>query len=276
MPRLLHCYPVNHRPAKVLDRRRYYASLDFNKIGEWLSHKPGTLKKPIFHLDSGYETGYCQKKYRDKLGKLLYFDIKDYGELREMVLEYLPEDLYYDRNLYKDTSKCANCEERNCQSCEDLLGQELMFDIDPENIDCPNCGSLEERIKGASMFKFCYICFNNAIDHAIRLHRLLLNKGYKKLSTVYSGRGFHIYVEDDGAYVMDRAKRKNLALEVKNQGVAIDPWVTEGGSRLARVPYSINGLVSRVCHPIDIADIKKLDFWRSRPFVPEFLYKPRK
>lgn len=238
---------------------------------EWFSGKPGSLKRPIFHLDVGYETGYCRKKYRDKLGKLLYFDIKDYNELKEMVLEYLPEDLYYDRNLYRDISKCAECETRNCQACEDLLGQELMFDLDPENIDCPNCGSLEERIRGASMFKFCYICFNKVIDQTKLLHDLLLEKGFQKLSTVYSGRGFHIYIEDSEAYSMRLEERKALALEVKNKGIAIDPWVTEGGSRLARVPYSLNGLVSKVCYPIEISDIKKHDFWRSKPFLPEFL-----
>lgn len=271
MVRLHHCYPVNHRPTKVLERWKYYSSLDFDKIGEWFKNKPGSLKRPIFHLDPGYETGYCKKKYRGMLGNLLYFDIKDYNELKEMVLEYLPEDLYYDRNLYNDVSKCANCEDRNCLNCKDLLGQELMFDIDPENIDCPNCGTLEERIKGASMFKFCYICFNKAIDHTILLHKLLSSKNYHELTTVYSGRGFHVYVEDAFAYEMDQKERKRLVLEVKKQGIGIDPWVTEGGSRLARVPYSLNGLVSRVCHPIEIDDIKKLDFWRSKPFVPDFI-----
>ncbi|MGQ9759022.1 MAG: hypothetical protein ACUVQ5_00385 [Candidatus Methanomethylicaceae archaeon] len=269
--RLCHCYPVSHRPTKVRERRKYYSSLNFDKIGEWFKSKPDSLKRPIFHLDPGYETGYCRKKYREMLGNLLYFDIKDYNELKEMVLEYLPEDLYYDRNVYKDVSKCANCEERNCLGCKDLLGQELMFDIDPENIDCPNCGSLEKRIKEASMFKFCYICFNKAIDHTILLHELLSAKNYRKLAIVYSGRGFHVYVEDPIAYEMDRKERRRLALEVKNQGIGIDPWVTEGGSRLARVPYSLNGLVSRVCHPIEIHEIKKLDFWRSAPFVPGFI-----
>ena len=96
-------------------------------------------------------------------------------------------------------------------------------------------------------------------------------KGYGKLSTVYSGRGFHIYVEDDEAYEMDRSVRKRLAEEVKKMGFAIDPWVTNGEARLARVPFSLNGLVSKVCYPIEIVEIKKIDFWRSHPFVPDFI-----
>jgi DNA primase catalytic subunit len=273
MTKLRHCYPLNFRPAKVFERRRYYSRLDFGLMEKWFREKPEELRRPVFHLDVGNETRYYKREYQSKLGKLLYFNIKDFQELKEMVLEYLPEDLYYDRNVYKDVEKCADCEKRGkgCLSCDEVLGQELMFDVDPENIDCPNCGSLDDRGKGASMFKFCYICFNRARDQTVELYKWLESKGYGRLSTVYSGRGFHIYVEDDKAYRMSYAERKKLAGEVKGMRIAIDPWVTEGGSRLARVPYSLNGLVSRVCHPIEIGEIKKLDFWRSRTFVPDFI-----
>ncbi|MEM0232214.1 MAG: hypothetical protein QXG78_03825, partial [Candidatus Methanomethyliaceae archaeon] len=57
-----------------------------------------------------------------------------------------------------------------------------------------------------------------------------------------------------------------------SQGIAIDEWVTEGEARLARVPYSLNGLVSRICKPIEIKNIRELDFWRSKEFIPEFLF----
>ncbi|MCS7098242.1 MAG: hypothetical protein NZ922_04625 [Candidatus Methanomethyliaceae archaeon] len=271
MPRLRHCYPLNHRPSKVLERKKYYEKLNFSLIEAWFANKIDALKKPIFHVDPGHETGYCRKKYRNKLGKLLYFDIKDYNELRKMVLEYLPEDLYYDRNLYKDISKCMECINRKCQECHNLIGQELMFDVDPENIDCPNCGTLNDRINEASMFKFCYICFNRAIEHTIRLYEFLKEIGFNKLEVIYSGRGFHIYIYERQGYEMTQDDRRKLAKDVSNYGIAIDPWVTEGEARLARVPYSLNGLVSRICKPIKIEDIKKLDFWRSEEFIPEFM-----
>ncbi|MDH5806961.1 MAG: DNA primase small subunit domain-containing protein [Candidatus Methanomethylicaceae archaeon] len=272
MPILRHCYPLNHRPSKVFERKIYYENLDFNLIELWFSKKIDLLKKPIFHLDPGHETRYCRKKYRNKLGKLLYFDIKDYNELRKMVLEYLPEDLYYDRNLYKDIKKCMECNNRKCKDCENIIGQELMFDIDPENIECPNCGTLEDRMKEASTFKFCYICFNSAIEHTIKLYEYLNEIGFKKLEVVYSGRGFHVYVYDNKGYEMNEEERKKLANEVLSQGIAIDEWVTEGEARLARVPYSLNGLVSRICKPIEIKNIRELDFWRSKEFIPEFLF----
>ena len=271
--KLRHCYPLNFRPARVSERRMYYSGLDFNLMERWFKEKPEELRRPIFNLDVGNETGYYKREYKSELGKLLYFSVKDFHELKEMVLEYLPEDLYYDRNVYKDVEKCADCERRGkgCLSCKDVRGQELIFDVDPENIDCPNCGSLDDRVKGASMFKFCYICFNKALDQTIELHRWLKLKGYGKLSTVYSGRGFHIYVEDNKAYEMDRSTRKRLAEETRKKGFAIDPWVTSGEARLARVPFSLNGLVSKVCYPIEILEIKKIDFWQSHPFVPDFI-----
>lgn len=273
MSRLRHCYPLNHRPSRVSERKAYYAALDFSLVEEWFRTRTARLKKPIFHIDPGNETRYFRRRYRDMLGKLVYFDIEDYGELREMVLEYLPEDLYYDRNLYRDPKACADCTRRGkgCLSCDKILGQELMFDIDPENIECPNCGTLDDRVRGASMFKFCYICFNEAKEQAERLYRRLEEMGWGGLEVVYSGRGFHIYVLEERADKMSFAERTRLTKEIKDEGYAIDPWVTEGEARLARVPYSLNGLVSRVCCPIKVDRIKKVDFWRSAPYVPQFL-----
>jgi hypothetical protein len=273
MPSLRHCYPVNHRPARVSERRRYYSKLDFSLVERWFAERPVGLRNPVFHLDAGTETRFARREYRDKRDRLLYFTVESLGELKGMVMEYLPEDLYYDRNVYKDKEACSTCGEigEGCRNCENWLGQELMFDIDPENIDCPNCGTLEDRVKGASMFKFCYICFNKAIDETLRLNGWLESGKLGATFTVYSGRGFHIYVEEEKALAMPFNERERLAEEVKNQGFPIDPWVTSGEARLARVPYSLNGLVSKICQPILINEIKKLDFWRSRQFVPDFI-----
>lgn len=271
--KLKHCYPVHHRPARLNDRRQYYSSLDFGRVERWLNAKPDGLRKPLYSLDPGNETGYIRKAYMQKRGKLLSFSASDAAELREMVLEYLPEDVYYDRNVYRHPEECAECERRGegCAACESLIGQELMMDIDPENIDCPNCGTLEDRVNGSSMFKFCYICFGKAIEQTISLHERLRKNGFNSLQTVYSGRGFHVYVEDRSAILMDFNSRRELAGRLKDEGFAIDPWVTEGEARLARLPFTLNGMVSRVCMPIEISEIKKLDFWRGKPFVPQFL-----
>ncbi len=271
--KLKHCYPVNHRPARLGERGQYYSSLDFGRIEGWLKSKPEGLGRPLFSLDPGNETGYIRRKYRQKRGKLLSFTASDAAELREMALEYLPEDIYYDRNVYRNPEKCADCDKRGagCPGCRELIGQELMMDIDPENIDCPNCGTLEDRVRGASMFKFCYICFGKAIEQTEALHRRLAKEGFKERQVVYSGRGFHVYAEDRSATLMNFSERKALAGRLKDEGFAIDPWVTEGESRLARLPFTMNGMVSRICMPIDVGEIKRLDFWRGKQFVPLFL-----
>jgi DNA primase catalytic subunit len=273
MSRLRHCYPINHRPSKVRERKAYYSSLDFNLVESWFKTRTEDLKKPIFHIDPGNETLYFRREYRELIGKLVYFDVESFEELKEMVLDYLPEDLYYDRNVYKDPKSCAECEKRGkgCLACDKIRGQELMFDIDPENIDCPNCGTLADRVKGATMFKFCYICFNKAREQAFQLYQRLGEMGWRELEAIYSGRGFHIYVLEKRAERMSFPERTRLAKEIKGEGYGIDPWVTEGEARLARVPYSLNGLVSRVCHPVMVDKINKIDFWRSAPFVPQFL-----
>ena len=271
--KLRHCYPLNHRPSKVFERKSYYGGLNVGQIEEWFRTKPEKLRKPIFHVDPGSETGYIRNKYREKRGRLLFFGISSFEELKAMALEYLPEDIYYDRNVYRDHGTCADCGRRGdgCRSCSEVEGQELMFDIDPENIDCPNCGTLEDRVKGRSMFKFCYICFNTAIDHTVRLHAWLGSRGYRKLSLVYSGRGFHIYVGDKAGYVMTFEERRELAEKVMNEGFGIDAWVTDGEARLARVPFTLNGLVSRICRPLEVTEIKNEDFWRSPRYVPNFV-----
>uniref|UniRef100_A0A7C3EXN8 DNA primase n=1 Tax=Candidatus Methanomethylicus mesodigestus TaxID=1867258 RepID=A0A7C3EXN8_9CREN len=273
MTRIKHCYPINHRPANLRERKEYYSGLDIGPMMQWFYNRPEGLRLPILHLDPGNETGYIRSKYKDEAGKLLFFRISKFEELKEWLIDFLPEDLYYDRNLYKDPEKCMGCSKRgkDCIGCSGLIGQELMFDIDPENIDCPNCGTLEDRVKGASMFKFCYICFNKAIEHTINLYDYLYNEEYERISVVYSGRGFHIYIEDDDSLYMNFVERKNFVKTIKEKGFGIDPWVTEGEARLARVPFSLNGMVSKICRPIEIREIKNLDFWRSRLFVPSFI-----
>lgn len=271
--KLRHCYPVNHRPARLVERRQYYAALDFNRPIAWLRSKNDRAGNLLFSMDPGNETGYIRGKYRLKRGKLLNFTASDATELREMVLEYLPEDVYYDRNRYKDPDRCADCDRRGdgCWGCSELIGQELMIDIDPENIDCPNCGTLEDRVGSASMFKFCYICFRRAVEQTRALHKRLLLQGFKDLQIVYSGRGFHVYIEGRPAMLMSASERKDLATKLKGEGFAIDPWVTEGEARLARLPFTLNGMVSRICMPIEAEEIEELDFWHGKCFAPSFI-----
>ena len=144
-----------------------------------------------------------------------------------------------------------------------------MFDIDPENISCPNCGTLGERMAEKSMYRFCYICFKRAAIQTAKLYGILKEKGYNNLEVIYSGRGFHICLEDPDAYRLSFEERDKLSKWVKDDcKIPIDPWVTRGGTRLARLPYSLHGLVGKIVTPISIAELTRIDPSRDRNLNP--------
>ncbi|MEM2514289.1 MAG: hypothetical protein QXU81_08250 [Candidatus Bathyarchaeia archaeon] len=55
---------------------------------------------------------------------------------------------------------------------------------------------------------------------------------------------------------MQVEERKGIAKDVKEKGFPIDAWVTAGEMRLIRLPYSLNGLVSRIVFPLESNEIE--------------------
>jgi DNA primase catalytic subunit len=200
------------------------------------------------------------------------FSVRELKELKSRLLDLLPEDVYYDRNLYEDKEKCLECKrhkKQDCTKCTNVLGQHVMFDIDPENIDCPNCGTLEERIQRKSMYGFCFICFKKAAIYTLKLHDILMRRGYRKLETIYSGRGFHVYLEDAECYTWTFEQRDSLGKSMRDEEhIPIDLWVTRGGTKYARLPYSLHGLVGKVVTPVSIAQVARMDPARDKGFTP--------
>ena len=98
-----------------------------------------------------------------------------------------------------------------------------------------------------------------------------LRKQFSRVSVVYSGRGFHVVVDDRDAYALSSAERRGLARRY-GRAYAIDEWVTSGGSRLMRLPGSLNGLVSRKCMRIrEKRDLLEFDPRDSVLVIPDFL-----
>ena len=272
MPHRL-CFPVNYYPPTVSQRRSFYIrEFDAQAVERWLARLPEALRNPIFSADVGTESGIVREKYRKSASKLLTFSVRELKELTSVLLDLLPEDVYYDRNLYENKDRCALCKKnkkRDCIECANVLGQHVMFDIDPENIDCPNCGTLEERIRRKSMYGFCFICFKKAAIYTIKLHDILAQRGYRKLETIYSGRGFHIYLEDAECYTWTFEQRDKLGKSIRDEEhIPIDLWVTRGGTKYARLPYSLHGLVSKIVTPVSIAQVAKLNPARDKGFTP--------
>jgi DNA primase catalytic subunit len=227
------------RASTLRERKKFYSE-EFNlkKAMSFFNKKP-----KYFAVDFGTETKIIKDKKMDN--KLLYFGAKD---LKKRLITYLPEDVYYDRNLHKGKF-CLFClKTKNYFQCKNFLGQELVFDVDADNIKC-TCKRLCEK------------CIKKSINNAFEIAGKLK---FNKIKVVYSGKGCHVHVFDKKAYKLDIKERKKLAKRFSSYG--IDRWVTEGRIRLVRLPYSLNGVVSRIATPIG-----KKEKFEFKNTLPKFL-----
>jgi len=233
----------------TLDERKefYEKEFDVKKTFAWLPIKP-----QILAVDMGSDTNIIKNK--EKLNKMINIRANN---VNQKLINYLPEDVYYDRNIYKDPELCMKklCF-LECPKCDNFVGQELAFDIDPENIPC-DCKSKYPN--------FCNKCLPKAIKSAVELADYL-KKYFKNIKIVYSGRGAHVHVFDKKAYNLSVKEREELNKEVKH--FHIDSWVSRGYIRLMRLPYSLNALVSRIVTPIED---KKFNPLTNKEILPAFL-----
>jgi DNA primase catalytic subunit len=260
------------RPSTIEERALFYRDeFDVRSLRRWIGTRHGRLK---FAMIPGRHTGIVDPRHSRLKDDVVVIDVwSKASDLRAYALDYLPEGLYYDRNRYKDIAKCAECgdDRRGCVGCYNYDGQQLAFDLDPENVDCPWHGHIGEKMDQGRGLSFCMHEFKvvrrQAVDLASELRR-----EYDSVGVVYSGRGFHVVVGDEGAYTLSRAERTKIARRFSRR-YAIDEWVTEGGSRLLRLPYTLNGLVSRKCMPIEEErDLVEFDPRISDMVLPGFVH----
>ena len=264
-------YPKGMRPSTLDERRRYYdEEFDVRSLSEWIGPRKRNLK---FAMILGRYTGIVMPGREENKDNVVVIDTwRGPGDIRRFALDYLPESLYYDRNRYVDVTECARCEKgiESCDGCRNYDGQQLAFDLDPENVDCPYHGHLGKKIDHGRVHGFCMYEFKSVRKQASQLS-LELAKQYEAVEIVYSGRGFHVVVDDEAAYHLTKRDRKAVARNIGRR-YDIDEWVTEGGSRLMRLPYSLNSLVSRRCVRIkDERGLSRFDPRTSKLAVPEFM-----
>src|SRR5438093_13317498 len=87
-------------------------------------------------------------------------------DLRRSCVEFKPESVYYDRNVYKNWDEAR----RGPGKIEQLgksFGQQLAFDIDPENFECPIQGTLAEKMNGRSGLSICRLELELAQEQAL-------------------------------------------------------------------------------------------------------------
>jgi DNA primase catalytic subunit len=243
------------RYSTLEERKQFYTS-EFNvkAVAQWFGNWQGKVK---FAVIIGRHTKIYPEKYKEDASTTIIIDeYSNLEDLRQQILEFLPEAVYYDRNVYDESGAKP--------------GQELAFDLDPENITCPIHGTLADKMKLNQGLSFCELELQMAKQETIGLYEFLANH-FDELKVVYSGRGFHIHVLDPQAYALSTQERLKLAHQVKKEGFHIDDWVTSGEMRLIRLPYSLNGLVSRLVLPLTKDELESFDPIHDERTLPGFL-----
>jgi DNA primase catalytic subunit len=247
--------PVGMRYSTLEERKQFYTS-EFNleEVSKWFR---SGLDKTKFAVIIGRHTKIFPEKYKEDSETTIIIDeYKNLEDVSQQVLEFLPEAIYYDRSLYDENDR--------------KIGQELAFDLDPENITCPMHGTLGDKMKRNQGLSFCELELEMVKQEAIGLYEFLANR-FSEVKIVYSGRGFHLHVFDMQTYQMNIPRREELAQQVKSAGFHIDEWVTSGEMRLIRLPWSLNGLVSRIVLPLTKKELESFDAVHDERCLPKFL-----
>jgi DNA primase catalytic subunit len=247
--------PRGMRYTKLEERRDFYVQqFDLRRVTDWTKMTRGRIAYAVI---IGRHTGIYPEKYKEDANTTVIIDeYRDLNDLRDQIVEFLPEAVYYDRNVYDNKGR--------------RKGQELAFDLDPENITCPIHGNLADKMKRGQGLGFCKLELEKIEEQVVDLYEHLAGQ-FSKIQVVYSGRGFHIHIFDPEAYSFDERKRTEIARSVKERGFAIDEWVTAGEMRLIRLPYSLNGLVSRIVLPLAKKELEKFDPVHDKRCIPDFL-----
>jgi DNA primase catalytic subunit len=261
--------PKGLRYSSLKEREEFYKNeFRIKTISNWLAKRKNT----VFACIIGRHTKIFPEKFKKIANETILIDrYKNLSDLRRWILKFLPESVYYDRNLYDDLDKCRKCKKKECFNCKNFLGQELAFDIDPENVKCPYHGSIVEKMRKKQGLSFCMFEFRIVKNQAIKIYDEL-KKNFSKIKFTYSGRGIHLHVFDEDAYLLEKKEREKIANEFLRKGYAIDEWVTNGEKRLIRLPFSLHAMVSRICIPLKLNEIKNFNPIKNKKCIPKFIY----
>ncbi len=215
----------------------------------------------------GRHSNIYPKKYKeDKNTPLIIDKYRTLEEVQQKILNFLPEGVYYDRNYYKDITLCHSYNLRKSWNWVNFKGQELAFDLDPENVNCPIHGPLQKRMKQGLVLSFCKKAFEITKKNTTNLYDKL-SENYNDIKLVFSGRGFHIHIFDKDTITLTQKERNTIANKYSTYG--IDKWVTNGEMRLIRLPYTLNSISYRIVTPLDKSEIS--GFNPTNQALPDFI-----
>jgi DNA primase catalytic subunit len=240
--------------------------MDYDAAERWFRGFPG---EPAFAVIIGRHSGIYPRRFRAlKNVPLVIDDAHKVVGLRPYLLRYLPEGVYYDRNAYAslDDARRQNLDYTRPWGWRGFRGQELAFDLDPENLDCPIHGTIEDKMRRHQGLSFCNWEFEEIRRQAASLADEAARR-WSAVRVVYSGRGFHVHIMDRQAFRLTRRERLRTAKSFGRR-YAIDEWVTSGEMRLIRLPYSLHGMVSRVVVPVPRSELARFRYDSSRAAPP--------
>jgi hypothetical protein len=263
---MIYNFPQLFRPASLEERKIFYEKeFKVTDAVKWLENFSP------YHMSITFDLGVESGIIKDKswiTNSFIRLGPIGYGTLREVLLKFLPEDVYYDRNLYSSGARCNQCEARRnqgCFECEHADGQQLVFDVDPENYMCPHCDTDGEH----RYFSFCEKCFRATREATLYLYEIL-SESFSDLRIVSTGRGFHIHVFDKDSFGLSLSERKSLISRIRESHIAVDSHITTGKMYLIRLPYTLNGLVSRFAVPLNREKVESLEIDSILP-MPEYM-----
>ena len=256
------------RIASLSERREFYSrEFSLAKINEWFR---GWRSPIVFAVIIGRHTRIAPRKHiRERARTIVIDDYERLSEIKNYLIDFRPESVYYDRNVYEDWDQARRIG-NDRTALGRAFGQELVFDVDPENITCPIHGTLEDKMRKHQGLSFCRLEFQLATQEAVQLVDTL-SRRFSQINLVYSGRGFHIHITDEETVSWSRRKRLALVRSLTRKGFVMDEWVPTGGMRLIRLPYSLNGLVSRVARPLRRSELGIFDPITDESTIPKFL-----
>ena len=141
------------RIASLSERREFYSrEFSLAKIRDWFR---GWQSPIVFAVVIGRHTRIAPRKYlRERARTIVIDEYEGLSEIKNYLIDFRPESVYYDRNVYKDWDQ-ARSVGNDATRLGRAFGQELVFDVDPENFTCPIHGTLEDKMRKHQGLSFC-------------------------------------------------------------------------------------------------------------------------
>ena len=204
------------RKNTLMERSEFYQNkFDIQRVQQELGDRQR------FAIVIGRKTHIAPEQWKDYTKGVIYFRVDNYEELKQKLIEFSPESVYYVRN-----------------------DNEILVDFDPHIIECTEC-------QKTAWESFCIHRFEYIKEQTIRMAEILEQHDLQ-YKIYYSGRGMHIKITVSNEIIS--AKKFIISLSDKftfDINVLFRP--------LIRLPYSLNALVNRICIPLEPDEVSSFD-----------------